>query len=142
MHKDAENTGQRKRFIIKTPSVRQPWAWSIDYGLKLIENGTWPTNYRGLLQIHAGKSLDEFEGGRDYSALLPGLAPKGELAFAAIIGTVAVVDCVPLATVLGQPFAEGPWCWLLLIPRPIIPIACKEMLGLFDFVLTPPLSIE
>ena len=106
-------------------------------GLKPIENRTWPTDFRGPLQIHAGKSLDEFQGGSDYSALLLGLPPMGELAFGAIIGTVDVVDCVPVAEVLGQPFAEGLWCWLLLNPRHIGPIPCKGMLGLFDFVLTP-----
>lgn len=34
-------------------TVRQPWAWAIVFGGKLVENRTWTTGYRGPLAIHA-----------------------------------------------------------------------------------------
>jgi hypothetical protein len=43
---------------IKAITVQQPWAWCIAAGVKLVENRTWATNYRGPLAIHAGKTVD------------------------------------------------------------------------------------
>ena len=37
-------------------SIQQPWASLIVSGRKTIELREWPTPYRGLLWIHAGKS--------------------------------------------------------------------------------------
>ncbi|MEV6651762.1 ASCH domain-containing protein [Streptomyces sp. NPDC051219] len=36
----------------------QPWASAIAYGPKRIENRTWPTEHRGLVLIHAGRTID------------------------------------------------------------------------------------
>ena len=41
------------------------------------------------------------------------------------------MDCVPAEEVRGQPFAEGPWCWLLENLRPLptpIPYRGAQML--------------
>lgn len=35
-------------------TVKQPWAHFIAKQQKTVENRTWPTDYRGLLAIHAG----------------------------------------------------------------------------------------
>jgi hypothetical protein len=43
---------------IKAITVQQPWAWCIAAGVKLVENRTWATSYRGPLAIHAGKTVD------------------------------------------------------------------------------------
>ena len=43
---------------LKAITVQQPWAWAIAAGIKLVENRTWATNYRGPLAIHAGKTVD------------------------------------------------------------------------------------
>ena len=40
---------------MKMISLRQPHAWAVIFGGKDIENRTRPTNYRGLLAIHASK---------------------------------------------------------------------------------------
>ena len=40
-------------------TVRQPYASAICYLEKLIENRRHPTNYRGLVLIHAAKHADE-----------------------------------------------------------------------------------
>ena len=39
--------------LVKTLSVRQPFASLICYGVKAVENRTWKTDYRGRLLIHA-----------------------------------------------------------------------------------------
>ncbi|MCL2762645.1 MAG: ASCH domain-containing protein [Treponema sp.] len=45
-------------FIMKTLSIRQPFASLICRGIKTIENRSWDTAYRGKLLIHAsGKPL-------------------------------------------------------------------------------------
>ena len=95
-------------------SVNNPWAWAIIHGGKLVENRSWRTRHRGALAIHAGRStrrlLDEWPHGV--------AAPRAnEFQFGALIGVVDVVDCVPLAEVADDPFASGPWCWVLASPR-------------------------
>jgi hypothetical protein len=44
--------------VVPALSVRQPWADLIVGGRKTIELRPWPTEYRGLLWIHAGKTAD------------------------------------------------------------------------------------
>jgi hypothetical protein len=46
----------------------------------------------------------------------PRVAVLAELVFGAILGTVDLIECVPLETVEGQPYANGPWCWFRKIP--------------------------
>ena len=63
----------------------------------------------------------------------PSVAVQPELVFGAIIGTVDLIDCVPLEKVEGQPYANGPWCWIPDNPGPLrrpVPLAGK--LGLFE----------
>jgi hypothetical protein len=113
---------------MKALSVRQPWAWGLIHGPKRIENRTWRTEYRGLLLIHAGVSRAEL--GRCLE--LPGCPDPRDLAFGALIGIVRLIDCVPLDEVLGQPFAEGPWCWITAEPQAIEPYPYRGALSLFQ----------
>jgi hypothetical protein len=76
-----------------------------------------PTRHRWALVIHASRSRRYLAG--DHSDLLPGLPPAEELHFGVLVGVVEVVDCVPVGEVEGDPFAVGPWCWVLRNPRPI-----------------------
>jgi len=115
---------------MKALSVCQPWAWAIVAGIKTIENRWRPTRHRGPLVIHASKSRRYLE--EDFSELLPGLPPWDELDYGALVGVVEVVDCVPLAEVEGDPFAIGPWCWLLSGARGIRPVPCKGQVSLFS----------
>jgi hypothetical protein len=115
---------------MKALSVCQPWAWAIIHGPKRIENRTRPTRHRGPLLIHASKS-QRYRGG-DYSGLLPDLPPWEELVFGALIGVVDVVDCVPFEEVRDDPFAIGPWCWVLDRPRSFSPVGCKGQVNLFN----------
>lgn len=109
---------------MKTITVLQPWAHLVIHGPKRIENRNWPTKFRGPLLIHAGKSTARLG---DYAP-----TPDG-MTFGAIIGAVLVVDCVPLASVQGQPFAEGAWCWLLDAPTACDPIPATGNLSLWQF---------
>lgn len=123
---------------MKTLTVCQPWAWALIHGPKRIENRSWPTRYRGPLLIHAGKTRNRLGDEEDS---LPDLPPYRLLEFGALIGVVELVDCVPVELVVGEPFAEGPWCWLLRNPRAIDPMPMLGKLGLWvvpDEILHAP----
>lgn len=80
---------------------------------KRVENRTWFTPHRGLLAIHAGKSLQWLE---------PGDAERyPEMAYGAVVGVAELVTCVrlggrlpsDLSWVAQHPHSEGPWLWVL-----------------------------
>lgn len=121
---------------IKCLSVCQPWAWAIVHGepAKTIENRTWATEYRGPLAIHASKSTAYLAGVREGE--IPGLPPATRLVFGAVVGVVELVDCVPLARVRGERYAEGPWCWVLERRRALrAPVPMAGRLGLYEIDL-------
>jgi len=107
-----------RRIAMKALTIHQPWASLIITGEKTLENRGWRTTYRGPLLIHAG------------------LVTRGitfDLPRGVILGVVDLVDCVPLADVAGQPFAEGPICWKLSNPRRFPrPIPLRGKMGVFD----------
>jgi hypothetical protein len=115
---------------MKALSVCQPWAWAIVHGIKTIENRWRRTHYRGPLVIHASRSRRYCRG--DYSQLLPGLPGWDELDYGALVGVVELVDCVPLAEAEGEPFAVGPWCWIVRRPRRIQRVPFKGQVSLFN----------
>lgn len=49
---------------VRAITVKQPWAWAIAAGHKLVENRSRGTSYRGTLLIHAGKGWSD-RGGQD-----------------------------------------------------------------------------
>jgi hypothetical protein len=110
-------------------SVCQPWAWAIVTGIKRVENRSRPTRHRGPLVIHASRSRRSL--GQDFGELLPNLPPVEQLDFGALIGVVEIVGCVPVAEVEGDPFAVGPWCWLLANARRIQPARFRGLVSLF-----------
>lgn len=115
---------------MKCLTVAQPWAWGIIFGPKRIENRTWPTDYRGPLLIHAGKSRKWLgsENGR-----LSGLPLYDDLVYGAIIGVVMLDDCVRVKAAPSTPFTEGPWCWLLGEVQAFAePIPYRGQQNLFD----------
>jgi len=82
--------------VVNYLSIRQPMAWAIIAGHKDIENRDWPTNIRGRILIHAGKSTQWFDG---YCAAIQKrgvkrIPSKEDLDFGMIIGSVEIVDCV------------------------------------------------
>lgn len=81
-------------------SLRQPWASLLVGGAKRIETRGWPTRFRGLLAVHAGKTfgLDEVSAchrpvfGQALDRL--GFAKPSMLPLGAVIGWVEIVDCL------------------------------------------------
>lgn len=81
-------------------SIRQPWAWLIVHSHKDIENRDWPTNFRGELLVHAGKSMTRKYYDATVAELrLAGLCPPDMPAYedlprGGLVGYTRVVDCV------------------------------------------------
>lgn len=144
--------------IVTVLSVRQPWAFLIIAGLKPIENRTWKTDYRGELHLHAGKSFDwdaliwlmnQGKMGelwaciRHFGIELNDVPEKSKITkhldeFGAIIGRVALTDCVPRDVpcasekgVLSDWAEVGCDHWKVADPVPITPIPLRGQLGLF-----------
>jgi len=120
---------------MKALTICQPAAELIARSLKLVENRTWPTSYRGLFAVHSGKSRQWLIDPRDwhYAAELP---KTDTLAFGALIAVVELVDCVRVgalpADLRDHPFAEGPWCLILRNAKRIEPIPCRGNVGLWE----------
>jgi hypothetical protein len=72
---------------LKALTVQQPWAELIVQGHKSIELREWKTKHRGILAIHAGKTVNTVECRRHN--LDPNKLTKG-----AIIGTVIIDDVI------------------------------------------------
>lgn len=126
---------------MKALTILQPWSELIVSGVKCIENRSWPTNYRGPLAIHAGKGRKCFAVDADawekrYGVRMP---LPDEVTFGAIVGVAELIACVPLVDLgkefphlVGSPFAEGPFCWVLKDARRIKPIACNGALSIWN----------
>ena len=141
---------------MKALTVCQPYPALIllpasDPRHKRVENRTWPTNYRGLMYLHAGKSrewLDE-ENGAHPSRINFGI-PIYQMTFGAIVAIVRLVDCVRISRkadgskfvspgvaakypwLLAHQHAEGPWGWILDEVTPIGPWPWRGAQGLFE----------
>jgi len=112
---------------VKALTVRQPWAWALVHGRQTSEWRTWPTKYRGNLLIHAGLGLDP-EGYELYPEAFDNLV------HGAIIGSVAVVNCIELG--------HRDYEWVLQDPLVLAtPVPCKGKLGIWnapkDVTVTP-----
>lgn len=116
---------------MKALSLKQPWAHAILYFGKDVENRGWSTKHRGLLVVHAAKTVDQLavEILRDMKVNgepLPTQLPTGVL-----LGTVRVVGCVSNSR---SWWAErGAWHWKLSDPRPFDEsMPWRGLPGLFD----------
>jgi hypothetical protein len=105
-------------------------AFLIVNQLKDIENREWATRYRGLLYVHAGKTLDT-EGYAYVQRTFPAIAlpPLAQLERGGIVGQVRIVDCVEAS---ASPWFFGRYGFVLQdgMPLPFRPLPGK--LGLFD----------
>lgn len=119
---------------MKVLSIHQPWAHAIMHLGKDVENRTWPTSYRGLLAVHASKTMSSYD--RQLPAewedqLLTQLPRREDLVLGAILGVVDLVMCTR-ETVFSV-WAENDWKWVLANPRILkAPIPFRGQQGLFD----------
>ena len=82
-------------------SLTQPWAELVVLGEKRVETRDWATGYRGPLLIHASKGYPRAaQVFRNDSVVEDALRRHGllvsPLPLGAIIGSVELVDCVPV----------------------------------------------
>jgi hypothetical protein len=85
--------------ITRCLSIRQPWASLIVSGVKPIENRTWPTDYRGVIAIHASGSKAYLRANLE-ALTRDGILPAGNdtnmaaFHFGAIVGVAEIADCL------------------------------------------------
>ena len=146
---------------MKAITTCQPYAELIASGAKRIENRTWSTSYRGELAIHAGKRRPRREplaakGATGRSRISRGMdaAPtslgdengtkNGNYVFGAVVAIVKLTAVLRLdelmdgkhpeySWLLSNPYAEGPWCWVLEDVRRVEPVYCKGFQGLWNW---------
>jgi len=118
---------------LKALSIRQPWAGLIMDGIKVVENRSRRTGFRGRILVHAGLRPDL---GPEVLRLLLG---RHQAHYGALIGTVEITDCIRGST---SPWAlRGMRHWVLSDARPLrLPIPFKGKLGFFEVPdeLLPP----
>ena len=117
-------------------TICQPYAELIVRGDKPIENRSWPTNYRGNIAIHAGKSRAWMDDGDDERYSDP------PLAFGAIVGVAEIVACLNRDAkewperwrhLQEHEHANGPWCWVFENIRRVRPIPYRGAQGLWIY---------
>lgn len=106
---------------MKVFTVYQPYAFAIVAGLKHYETRPRRTNIRGRVAAHAAI------GGPDYiSVALDSILPESmELHYGAVVGTVEIVDCVPVENLVDSlddrerllgDYSPGRFAWVLENP--------------------------
>jgi ASCH domain len=115
-------------------SMHAPWAWAIVHAGKHIENRTWKRSYRGPLFIHA--SLSGTQSECDEIERKCGTRPPADMIRGAIIARATLSDIVPLREVKRDPWASGPWCWILQDVQRLRPQYMPGKLGLWKPVMT------
>lgn len=127
---------------MKALTICQPYAALIVTGEKLVENREWPTNYRGRLLIHAGKSRQWLEDSDEQE-----FSERGDpLVFGAVVGEATLTDVLHIDRIQngdydtkypwlrGHLHTHGTWCWVLQdVKRYAHPVSWKGAQGLWDF---------
>ena len=134
---------------MKAITLHQPYATFIADGLKVYETRGWPTPYRGMLAIHAGKrtkarEADVLEAYDDpYSD--EALVDLDALPWGAIIAICDLADCVRMTPAFCERlrlenwnewamgyYAPGRFAWHLARVRKLpAPIPCRGQQGLW-----------
>lgn len=144
---------------MKALSIKQPFAWLIVNGHKLIENRTWRVplyfHFGDKLAIHASKKFDHAGYGwvKDTFPGLPMPQPE-EFVKGALVGEVDLIHCftkddfqehVVIKQAVGEPspladydtrWFTGPFGWFFANPVAYqVPIPRTGYLGLFRVTL-------
>ena len=107
---------------MKAYTVYQPYAYATVAGLKHYETRPRRTSIRGRVAVHAGKKRISLE---DMTVVVIPAAGNA-LHYGAVIGTVEIVDCVPVEEIrdklterekaLGD-YSPGRFAWVLRNPE-------------------------
>ncbi len=132
---------------MKAITVYQPYAYAIIAGLKQYETRPRKTHIRGRVAVHAGR-LDEVHAtkhlsGNDFWALMAEIGGKTDLPRGAVLGTVEIVDCVPVEEIihtlsererlLGD-YSPGRFAWVLKNPVAFsMPVPAKGKQGWWNW---------
>lgn len=132
---------------MKALTVYQPYAHAIITGLKQYETRPRRTHIRGRVAVHAGR-LDEVHATKhlssnDFWALMAEIGGKTDLPRGAVVGTVEIVDCVPVEEIihtlsererlLGD-YSPGRFAWVLRNPVAFsTPILAKGKQGWWNW---------
>lgn len=108
-------------------TLKQPWASAIFLG-KDVENRSWPTDYRGPLIIHAGKTTDPRAYRSRIGRRLPHDLPAG-----AALGLVQIVGVETPQQPNSSPWGDRrSYRWRLFNPQPFPePVPLRGQQGLF-----------
>lgn len=126
-------------------SVRQPWAWAILHGGKIIENRSAGSIRAGKMDcrpiaLHAAKGMkeEEYRWGAWRLAQHGVTCPRpDDLVRGAIIGTVEVVDIISQS---DSEWFGGQMGLVLEKPTPCTPIPAAGALGYFKWQPAPALA--
>ena len=114
---------------MKAFTVYQPYAHAIVAGVKHYETRPRRTHIRGRVAVHAGR-LDEVQATKhltngEFWAVLEAAGGGGNLPRGAVIGTVEIVDCVPVEELVDSldnrerllgDYSPGRFAWVLQNP--------------------------
>jgi hypothetical protein len=134
---------------MKALSIIQPYATLILAGAKEYETRSWNTSHRGLLAIHASKTVpleiqfvcleEPYQSALRAAGFDSGVAlPRGE-----VLGTVELIAVIPMEGLdMSQlsenelafgDFSPGRYAWKLANPRLLkAPYRCSGRPGIFE----------
>ena len=128
--------------LIIRPDITDPikrWNATQRGILKLIENRTWATSYRGKILVHASKSMTkaEYADAMDMLYRVTGSVPDSIPSFddmprGGIIGSVQVVGCLPPEEVCSGWRMPGHFGFQLHNPQPLPFRPMRGQLGFFE----------
>jgi hypothetical protein len=82
---------------MKALSIRQPWAWEIVQGIKVVEFRSWPINVSEPFSfyVHAPQTVEEERLAEERSWLAQhGVVLPDDLPTGGIVGMATLVECV------------------------------------------------
>lgn len=143
---------------MKALTLTEPWATLMRLGEKNVETRSWKTNYRGLIAIHAAKTMPkeakEFLQSGDVIAAFFRAEIQPVFRPGVILCVRELINCVP-TTEVGRiswkerrfgDYSPGRWAWIFSPGIKVIspPIRAKGSLGLWtwdDHTCSEPITV-
>lgn len=94
---------------VRAITVKQPWAWAIAAGHKLVENRSQGTRYRGELLIHAGKAWSDRGGESEHVRAAWFAQPEWPAASMSLLPTGVILAVVQLVDSHPDAGCCRPW---------------------------------